>query len=150
MTTAPTRRLLLLSLLAMATHLHAQGVYKCGSGAGTTYQSSPCPTGGQAVDIKPGPTPDQVQQARAHAAAEQARVGTVAAPAAATRPLQPVPRGADCAQLNATRANAYGNRNAAVRSSRNDNIDRSAAVTQQMARIQSAEGQMNRAGCKFD
>ena len=56
---------------------------------------------------------------------------------------------ADCAGLNNRRASAYGRRNGAMRSSRQDNIDRSAEVHQANADIQSIESLMARAGCSM-
>jgi len=139
---------LTLCLLPVAAS-QAQGVYKCDVGGKVSYQSSPCATGGKAVEINAGPTDEQVQEARKRADAEKARAASITLPSPQVQ-QRPVARGVNCAQLNQNRAEAYGRRNAAVRSSQQSNIDQSDAVNRELSRIQSTESQLARGGCKVN
>jgi len=125
----------------------AQGVYKCSIDGKVSYQSSPCPTGGKAIDIASGPTETELAEARRRADAEKHRAAEVAAPTA-RQPSLAVAGGVNCAQLNQSRAEAYGRRNGAVRSSKQSGIDDSTYVVQQQSRIDSLESRMARGGCK--
>jgi len=57
-------------------------------------------------------------------------------------------RKVDCAKLNKERADAFGRRNATVRSSRESNIDQSATVNKEHEDIRRIESQMVYGGCK--
>ncbi len=145
---------LTLALLALAagapSAAQAQGVFKCSIGGKTAYQSSPCPTAGKDLEIKPGPTEEQMKEARTRADAEKARAAAtpLVLPSAQDNPRQTVARPVDCNSLNKARADAYGRRNATVRSSRETNMDQSSAVNRYQQDIQRTESQMAQSGCK--
>jgi hypothetical protein len=138
--------------LALASHSHswAQGVFKCTVAGKTTYQSSPCTGQGKELDIAPGPTEQQIQEAKMRANAEKARVGSPQPPARQRAQNQFVGRKVDCAKLNKDRGDAFGRRNAAVRSSRESNIDQSSTVSQAHDDIRFIENRILRDGCKPD
>ena len=143
--------LALCAVLAGATlPAQAQGVYKCSIGGKTAYQSSPCPTAGKELEIKPGPTEEQMKEARTRADAEKARAAAtpLVLPSAQDNRSQTVARPVDCNSLNKARADAYGRRNATVRASRETNMDQSSAVNRYQQDIQRTESQMISSGCK--
>lgn len=135
----------------------AQGVFKCTVDGKTVYQAAPCEGQGKVVELARGPSERDIQEAKKRAAAEKSRsfeVDSRVQRRAEERTEQQarntvLAANADCAGLNNRRASAYGRRNGAMRSSRQDNIDRSAEVHQANADIQSIESLMARAGCSM-
>lgn len=125
----------------------AQSVFKCSAAGQTVYQATPCAGQGKQVDLPPGPSAQEVQDAKRRASAEIARTSRAETPAQAGAQGQPKASPADCARLNKLRADAFGFRNGTVRNSRNTNIDQSATVDRLHDQIQRIERQMVAAGC---
>jgi hypothetical protein len=125
----------------------AQSVFKCSTAGKTVYQSTPCAGQGKQVDLPPGPSAQEVEDAKRRANAEIARANSFQPPAQAGAQGQAKASPADCARLNKLRADAFGFRNGAVRNSRNTNIDHSASVDRMHDQIQRIERQMVAAGC---
>jgi hypothetical protein len=143
--------LAILVFLLPAANASAQGVFKCVEAGKTVYQAAPCAGHGKAIEIAPGPTEQQVQDAKARADADKARSGAyvpVSPPRQQLTHKAHAPRKIDCAQLDQQRATAYGRRNAALRSSRFSNMDHSAAVDEDNNLIRSIEAEMMAGGCK--
>lgn len=147
---APAALALLVLAAGLTPAARAQGVFKCSVGGKTVYQSSPCPTAGKELEIKPGPTEEQMKEARTRADAEKARAAAtpLVLPSAQDNQRQTVARPVDCNSLNKARADAYGRRNATVRASRDTNIDQSSAVSRYQDDIRRTESQMASSGCK--
>lgn len=147
----------LLFALALQPACWAQGVFKCTVDGKTVYQAAPCEGQGKAVELARGPSERDVQEAKKRAAADKSRsfeADSRVQRREEERTQQRVQNtvlaaNADCTGLNNKRATAYGRRNGAMRSSRQDNIDRSAEVNQANADIQSIEALMARAGCSM-
>lgn len=145
-----------MAVLPPAAAAQQQGVFKCLTGGRPVYQATPCPEGqGKQLEIKPGPTDEQVREAKARADAERARAGSYQAqPVAASRPMRDRAvaqrRSTDCAQLNKQRADAFGRRNSAYRESRGTKNDRSSEVDREHDRIMDVERDMVKAGCQPD
>ncbi|MCX2860514.1 hypothetical protein OOZ63_01500 [Paucibacter sp. PLA-PC-4] len=135
------------SLLPLA-NAWSQSVHKCTVDRKASHQTRPCAGQGQSLTIAPGPTEQDQKQARARADAQKARLGSFGD--ASTRGGQPQPVGqqADCAHLNKARGEAFGRRNAAVRSSRQSSIDNSGAVGRSHYRIVAIESRMMSGGCR--
>jgi hypothetical protein len=125
----------------------AQSVFKCAVAGQTVYQATPCAGQGKQVELPPGPSTQEVQDAKRRASAEIARANSFQPPAQAGAQNQPKASPADCARLNKLRADAFGYRNGAVRNSRGTNIDQSATVDRLHEQIQRIERQMVAAGC---
>jgi hypothetical protein len=125
----------------------AQSVFKCTVSGNTVYQSTPCAGQGKQVALPPGPSTQEVEDAKRSANAEIARANSFQPPAQAAAQGQAKASPADCARLNKLRADAFGLRNGAVRNSRNTNIDHSASVDRMHDQIQRIERQMVAAGC---
>lgn len=155
---APSRlaALIAMAALPMAAAAQPQAVFKCVVDGKPAYQATPCVSGqGKELEIKAGPTDEQVREAKARAEAEKSRAGGYQAPAAAPsrpmgdRALAPR-RKPDCAQLNKQRADAFGRRNALYRDSRGFGIDRSPEVDREHSRIMDIERSMVSGGCQPD
>lgn len=146
---AITIRLAVAICLLMGLHCQslAQGVFKCMVMGKTVYQSTPCVGQGKELEIAPGPSEQQMQEAKMRANADKARAGADQAPTAQTPGDQPMGRKVDCAKLNKERGDAFGHRNATVRDSRDTNINQSAAIDQYHEDIRRIESQMVKAGC---
>ena len=143
--------LAILAFLLPCANASAQGVFKCMEAGKTVYQAAPCTGRGKAVEIAPGPTEQQVQDAKARANADKARSGAyvpVSPPRQQPTHRPHAPRKIDCAELDQQRAAAYGRRNAALRSSRFSNMDHSASVDEDNNLIRSIEAEMMAGGCK--
>lgn len=136
--------------LMMASIAHAQSVFKCTVAGQTVYQSTPCAGEGRVVPIAAGPSEAQAQEARQRAEADKSRAGTYKAPPVAAPGQGQAVAGPryDCAALNQQRGEAFGRRNAAIRSSRETNMDHSDVVSQQVGRIRSIEQKMVQGGCQ--
>lgn len=141
-----------LSVLVPCGDAAAQGVFKCTEAGKTVYQAAPCAGQGTAIEIAPGPTVEQQQEAKTRANADKMRSG-VYQPATRT-PDQLTyrlyaPRKIDCAKLDQQRTTAYGRRNAALQNGRaNKNSDQSSAVERDNNLIRSIEAEMMEGGCK--
>jgi hypothetical protein len=144
-------RLLVALFLTAASHSPsvAQSVFKCTVASKTVYQSSPCAGQGKELNIAPGPSESEVQEAKMRADAQKSRTATYPA-STQQRPQNPpvVVKPVDCAKLNKDRGDAFGRRNATIRDSRESNTDRSATVNSDHDDIRRIESQMIRAGCK--
>ena len=147
---ADSIRLLVTLLLMAALHSQsvAQSVFKCTVANKTVYQSSPCAGQGKELEIAPGPSEREMQEAKMRADAEKSRTATYQAPTQQRPQNQPVVKPVDCAKLNKDRGDAFGRRNATIRDSRESNIDKSATVNRDHDDIRRIESQMIRAGCK--
>lgn len=126
----------------------SQSVYKCTVDGKASYQTLPCAGQGKPLTIAPGPTEQDQKEAKARADAEKARLGSFGDASTRGGQWQPVGQQADCAQLNNARGEAFGQRNAAVRSSRQSNIDNSGAVGRSHDRIIAIESRMMQGGCR--
>lgn len=155
--TSAVTRAVLVAGLAFGCHAPtwAHSVFKCTAGGRTTYQSTPCVNQGESMAVPSGPTAQQVQEAKARASGELSRASAAVAaaeqgPAAPGSPQfpQPLRQPTDCAGLGEARARAFGQRNAAVRDSRQTNIDQSSTVNKAQSDIQSIESRMRAGGCK--
>jgi len=147
-----------LALAALLAPLHggAQTIYKCVVDGKTVYQSEACPKAGKLVKLEPGPTAAEVEEATRRGEREKDRAGAAmavaaarqasAASAAAERPRSGP--GADCAALNRAYAEAWGRRNAYVRSRAVNATDGLAERT--LDDVETAERNVKRAGCKLE
>lgn len=129
----------------------AQGINKCVVNGKTVYQSEPCAAGGSGtVKVDAGPSADDAKAAQRRAEQERAKMGqvendrdrsraaaAVAAPAAA-------PAAANCAALNQRYAEAWGRRNAYIRSGTTGGTDRT------LQDVEAAKANVLRAGCKLE
>lgn len=145
-----TIRLAVAMCLLMGLHNQslAQGVFKCTMAGKTVYQSTPCVGQDKELEIAPGPSEQQMQEAKVRANADKAKAGDYQAPTAQTPGDQPMGRKVDCAKLNKERGDAFGRRNATVRDSRDTNINQSATVDKYHEDIRRIESQMVKGGCK--
>ncbi|ARN22862.1 DUF4124 domain-containing protein [Piscinibacter gummiphilus] len=150
--TITTRHLFATAGLVLACQgpASAQEVFKCSVGGKTVYQSAPCPGQGKSLEIKPGPSEEEVQAAKAEADARKAKLPGTVAPARAPQPMaagHAIGKTVDCAKLNKQRGDAYGRRNAGIRGSTSPNVDRSMEVMNARDDINRIEAQMASAGC---
>ena len=134
-------------VLACPSPSWAQSVFKCTVGGKTIYQSSACAGQGKELEIPHGPSEQQIQEAKSRADAEKARTSSPLQSSQQGTQNQPVAAKADCARLNKERADAFGLRNATVRSSRESNLDQSASVDRAHDNIRRIERQMVIGGC---
>jgi hypothetical protein len=143
-------RLLVGLLLLVAVHFQsaAQGVFKCTVAGKTAYQSSPCAGKGKELEIAPGPSEQEVQEAKVRADAEKSRTANHQVPTQQRPQNQLLVKPIDCAKLNKERGDAFGRRNATIRESRQSNIDKSATVNRDHDDIRRIESQMVKGGCK--
>ena len=134
----------------------AQTIYKCVIDGKTVYQSEACPKAGKLVKLEPGPTAAEVEEATRRGERDKGRASAAmavaaarqasAASAAAERPR--TGPGADCAALNRAYSEAWGRRNAYVRS-------RAVNATEGLADrtlndVETAERNVKSAGCKLE
>jgi hypothetical protein len=128
----------------------AQTIYRCEVGGKTLYQSEPCPAGGKALPVEPGPTTKEIQEAQTRAINEKNRAA-VADAEAATRETRTKAATANrsrdgaatCAALNKQYADAWGRRNAYMRSG-------SSMPDRSLEDVEKIERDLQRAACKID
>lgn len=146
----------------------AQAVYKCVVNGKTVYQSTPCTSGsGKEVVIQRAPSQQDVEDAKARAAADKARATADDKERTTQRkPPAQAQAGASCDELAKRRALLYGQRNAAIRDTRGDGLygitgrtgeqtradekRNDAAVDRANGEIKRLESQMTAMGCKLD
>lgn len=126
----------------------AQSVFKCTADGKTVYQSSPCVGQGKELAIAPGPSEQEIQSAKTRANAERAGARSFEPPVTQRPADHPRVGTVDCAKLNQDRADAFGRRNGALRTSKDLNIDQSGAVDQSHNDIRRIESKMVQGGCK--
>lgn len=126
----------------------AQDVFKCTVDGKTVYQAAACPGAGRTVALERGPSEQQVQEARKRADAEKEKAGAYRPPVPQREQVVAGGGAVDCTRLNRERAEAFGRRNGAMRTSRATNIDNSDAVARDEAAIRAVESQMVRGGCR--
>jgi hypothetical protein len=139
-------------VLAAAAPAFAQGVTKCVVNGKTVYQSGPCTEGGgSSVKVDAGPKAEDAQAAQRRAMQDKAQAGMIDADRAASKAAAntsaytaPAPSAANCAALNQRYAEAWGRRNAYIRSGSTGGTDRT------MQDIESAKANVLRAGCKLE
>ena len=144
--------LMAIALSFAASKALAQTIYKCTAEGQTVYQSQPCATAGKRVSLEPGPTPSEIQEAQRRAINDRNRADAADAAAserelkskAAAKPSGPSRGNAgDCAALNRKYAEAWGRRNAYIRSG-------SSMPEQSLEDIEAAERNLKRAACKVE
>lgn len=141
--------------LAAASQAAAQGLYKCKTDGKVTYQSMPCPKGGEVLDVPPPPSAAQTKAAQERAQEDRARVEQLAARNRTLREKQAkeeedeaklaaaskAPAKADCGKLRTRREELYGQRND---NRRNSNLD---AMAETQKAIDLLEADYTKAAC---
>jgi hypothetical protein len=101
--------------LLIGAGARAQTVFKCTVEGKTTYQSQACTTGGKALQVDPGPSAAEIQEAQQRATREK-NDASAAGAAAVRRETSPTPgptsslrngSSGNCATLNQQHADAW-------------------------------------------
>jgi hypothetical protein len=144
---------IVLITLLIGASAGAQTVFKCTVEGKTTYQSQACTTGGKALQVDPGPSAAEIQEAQQRATKEK-NDASAAGAAAIRRETQPTAgptnslrngASSNCATLNQQHADAWGRRNAFIRSkSLNPNDAKSLGT---ISDVEAAQRNLQRNGC---
>lgn len=143
---------------AAASQAGAQGLYKCKAGGKVTYQSMPCASGGELLEVPPPPTPAQVKAAQDRLKEDRERANQLAASNREERERKakeekegakdgkdgkdakeanagkPQAK-ADCSKLRARREELYGQRND---NRRNSQIEAMAKTQDEIDKLESS------------